>query len=176
MRRFVFVLTLTAAAQPAFGGEDLFDRFKLLCIDTGADPAAVSKAAEAAGGVKVQATHIDAGAVTMIGANWKFAGFDLESGIAHIPSIMGAPAAAAANCVMHGVTLDGGALARLREWAGVPADKGTVLYTFLEKDGKHLPVHLDIVYHPEVLASGHAWELRAGELEDRVVLTHYIHP
>lgn len=173
MRRFALAFVLAVSAQPALAGPGPFDLFKTVCLDTGIDLDAVKRAARAAGGVAGRSESAGGPWAQTI-LRWRFKDVAIEAGATHVPALPGAPPRDQTHCAITGAKLDADSLARLGRWAGVPREKGVLLYTFREKGGKHLPLPKAHDAYFAALESGHVWELMVEG--GTVTLVHYLTP
>jgi hypothetical protein len=181
MHRFAFSLLLALAGPTAAHAGMLFDMFKTICIDTGADPGLVEKAALAMGAKVGRSFHTDdpfpmAEQFWTIGKN-----IEIIAGTASVPAIRTAPEESSTHCAVTTYHLpDKASIVRLHRWAGIPSggNESLGLYSFQDRGGKHVAMPKDRAAFHKAQASGHSWMLSVFDAGDgaRVDLTHYLSP
>jgi hypothetical protein len=192
--RFALLLTLAFALPSSVqAATPLFDMFKTLCIDTGADPEAVKKAASAMGGKAGPDFETDdrSDSSKENGQNWAI-GKDayITLGTEFSPATRSAPAENDTSCTVATYHLpDEAGIARLRQWAGVArlyqanrvpslVIKDVAFYSFQVLNGKHVPMPEGHAEFDKARASGHFWTLSVMDVKDgaMVELTHHLPP
>jgi hypothetical protein len=184
MRRLAFLqLFALAVSVQAHAGTPLFDAFKTICIDTGADPAAVIKAIEAMGGKPLgPAVRTDMYATPALDQPWSI-GKTLEVFVTEQkdPPTPSSPADSLTACSMTSLMRDAQSYAPARRWVGIPNDGPAgmnELYIFEDRDGKHFSMPKDRAAFYKLQATGHTWTLMISEggSASTLALTHYLAP
>jgi hypothetical protein len=180
LRLAVLAASMICCAAEARAGTPLFDVFKMICMDTGANPDAANKAAEAAGGQAGQYVRSD-DPFPMTMRFWTLSkNLSLVVGTQNEAAFGNTPAENSTSCTMTSRFADKEGLARLRGWAGIPSQHSASLdvYSFQDLNGKHIPMPKDRAAYYKTQDTGHTWMLSVFDEGGGaiLILTHYLAP